>query len=180
VTCVVADELLIDVEPGHDRAAARDRVRSRHHDRRRDPAGREHRDAGRGEVDAQPSAAVRRRRHLAHLLHHARPGRARALQRGLACETLQQLADEVCEEGGVDPAEVYEVALAGNATMTQPALGIDPEPVGWPVIMAARTYPTCRRRSWASPLHPRACATVFPALGAYVGGDIVAGLLATG
>jgi uncharacterized 2Fe-2S/4Fe-4S cluster protein (DUF4445 family) len=29
-------------------------------------------------------------------------------------------------------------------------------------------------------VHPRARATVFPALGAYVGGDIVAGLLATG
>ena len=29
-------------------------------------------------------------------------------------------------------------------------------------------------------LHPRARATIFPALGAYVGGDIVAGLLATG
>ena len=29
-------------------------------------------------------------------------------------------------------------------------------------------------------VHPRAPATVFPALGAYVGGDIVAGLLATG
>jgi len=29
-------------------------------------------------------------------------------------------------------------------------------------------------------LHPRARATLFPALGAYVGGDIVAGLLATG
>ena len=29
-------------------------------------------------------------------------------------------------------------------------------------------------------LHPRARATLFPALGAYVGGDIVAGMLATG
>ena len=29
-------------------------------------------------------------------------------------------------------------------------------------------------------MHPRAPAFVFPALGAYVGGDIVAGLLATG
>ena len=33
-------------------------------------------------------------------------------------------------EAGVDPAHVYEVALAGNATMTALALGIDPEPLG--------------------------------------------------
>jgi uncharacterized 2Fe-2S/4Fe-4S cluster protein (DUF4445 family) len=101
--------------------------------------------------------------------------------RSLAAETLQELALEVCEEGGVDPAEVYEVALVGNATMTELALGIDPEPVGVaPFIMAARSYPDMAAAELGVALHPRARATVFPALGAYVGGDIVAGLLATG
>jgi uncharacterized 2Fe-2S/4Fe-4S cluster protein (DUF4445 family) len=101
--------------------------------------------------------------------------------RTLACETLQQLAEEVCAEGGVDPAAVYEVALAGNATMTELALGIDPEPVGVaPFIMAARSYPDLPAAELGLRLHPRARATVFPALGAYVGGDILAGLLATG
>ena len=62
--------------------------------------------------------------------------------RHLACETLQELADEVCEQGDVDPADVYEVALAGNATMTQLALGIDPEPIGVaPFIMVAAVVP---------------------------------------
>jgi uncharacterized 2Fe-2S/4Fe-4S cluster protein (DUF4445 family) len=101
--------------------------------------------------------------------------------RRLACETLQELAEEVCAEGGVDPAAVYEVALAGNATMTELALGIDPEPVGVaPFIMAARSYPDLPAAELGLRLHPRARATVFPALGAYVGGDILAGLLATG
>jgi ferredoxin len=49
---------------------------------------------------------------------------------GLAQQTLAELAAAVCERGGADPAEVYEVALAGNATMTHLALGIDPEPLG--------------------------------------------------
>ena len=48
----------------------------------------------------------------------------------LAHEGLDQLAGEVCDEGGVDRAEVYEIALAGNATMTHLALGLDPEPLG--------------------------------------------------
>ena len=62
--------------------------------------------------------------------------------RDLARETLQELAEEVCEQGEVDPGEVYEVALAGNATMTQLALGIDPEPLGVaPFIMAAQIVP---------------------------------------
>ena len=60
----------------------------------------------------------------------------------LAQETLAGLAAEVCARGGVDPAEVYEVALAGNATMTHLVLGIDPEPLGMaPFIMATRLFP---------------------------------------
>ncbi|MGI8973780.1 MAG: ASKHA domain-containing protein [Gaiella sp.] len=101
--------------------------------------------------------------------------------RGLAAATLQELADEVCAEAGVDPGRVHEIALAGNATMTQIALGIDPEPIGVaPFIMVARSYPELAATELGLALHPRARATVFPALGAYVGGDIVAGLLATG
>ncbi len=62
--------------------------------------------------------------------------------RELACQTMQELAEEVCAQGGVEPGDVYEVALAGNATMTELALGIDPEPVGVaPFIMAARSFP---------------------------------------
>ncbi len=99
----------------------------------------------------------------------------------LAGETLQELSVEVCDAAGVAPGTVYEVALAGNATMTQLALGIDPEPVGVaPFIMAARSYPELPAAELGLTLHPRARANVFPALGAYVGGDIVAGLLASG
>ena len=85
----------------------------------------------------------------------------------------------MCTEARVDPGEVYEITVCGNVTMIQLALGIDPEPLSM-------------RRSWSRarpppaggrlrrPVHPRAPAFVFPSLGAYVGGDIVAGLLATG
>ncbi len=101
--------------------------------------------------------------------------------RDRAQETLAELAAEVCEKGGIDPRAVYEVALAGNATMTQLVLGMDPEPLGVaPFIMATRTFETLRASDLGLALHPRATAYLFPALGAYVGGDIVAGVLATG
>ena len=48
-----------------------------------------------------------------------------------------------------------------------------------PFIMAARSFPDLPAAELGLALHP-APATVFPALGAYVGGDVVAGLLATG
>jgi uncharacterized 2Fe-2S/4Fe-4S cluster protein (DUF4445 family) len=110
------------------------------------------------------------------------PGNLDKLQ-NLARETLAELAQAVCAQGGVEPHEVYEVAVAGNATMTHLVLGIDPEPLGMaPFIMATRLYPEVLAADLGlgGVVHPRARAVVFPAFGAYVGGDITAGLLASG
>jgi uncharacterized 2Fe-2S/4Fe-4S cluster protein (DUF4445 family) len=101
----------------------------------------------------------------------------------LAQETLAELAQAVCAAGGVAPDEVYEVAVAGNATMTHLALGIDPEPLGMaPFILSTRLFPEvlAAELGLVGAVHPRARAVVFPAFGAYVGGDITAGLLAAG
>ncbi|MFZ5852062.1 MAG: ASKHA domain-containing protein [Actinomycetota bacterium] len=101
--------------------------------------------------------------------------------RDLAQQTLAELAAEVCAEAGVDPECVYEIALAGNATMTQLVLGIDPEPLGVaPFVLADRRYPEVLARELGVSVHPRARAILMPHLGAYVGGDIVAGALAAG
>ena len=106
---------------------------------------------------------------------------ALAKLRDLAHETLAELTDEVLAAGEVEREEVYEVVLAGNATMTQIALGIDPEPLGVaPFVMTAEGYPGLRAADLGVRIHPNAPATVFPSLGAYVGGDITAGILATG
>ena len=104
-------------------------------------------------------------------------GRLTALAQGC----LHQLVGEVCEEGEVERGEVYEIALAGNATMTHLALGIDPEPLGVaPFVMASRSFEGLLAADLGVGVHPGARAYVFPALGAYVGGDIVAGALASG
>jgi uncharacterized 2Fe-2S/4Fe-4S cluster protein (DUF4445 family) len=101
--------------------------------------------------------------------------------RELAGATLNELARDVCADAGVEPAQVYEVAVAGNATMVALALGIDPEPLGVaPFIMSTATLPETLASDIGVEVHPRARAFVMPALGAYVGGDIVAGMLASG
>jgi uncharacterized 2Fe-2S/4Fe-4S cluster protein (DUF4445 family) len=98
-----------------------------------------------------------------------------------AHETLAQLAGEVCEEAGVEPTEVYEIVIVGNVTMVQLALGIDPEPLSMaPFIVAAHDLPPATAADFGVAVHPRAPAVIFPSLGAYVGADIVAGMLATG
>jgi uncharacterized 2Fe-2S/4Fe-4S cluster protein (DUF4445 family) len=96
-------------------------------------------------------------------------------------ETLAGLVDEVCSDGAVSPGEVYEITVCGNVTMMHLALGIDPEPLSMaPFVVSTHEFPAVQARDFGVAVHPRAPAFVFPSLGAYVGGDIVAGMLATG
>jgi uncharacterized 2Fe-2S/4Fe-4S cluster protein (DUF4445 family) len=181
VTCVVADEFLVDVEPGD----TTDSIHAIAFDLGTTTAVATLLDLVTGTPVAVRSMLNRQQPHGADVISRISatmldPELLERLRR-LARDTLQALADEVCAAGGVDPGTVYEVAIAGNATMTQIVLGIDPEPLGVaPFIMASKTYPPMPAAELGLALHPRARATVFPALGAYVGGDIVAGLLATG
>ncbi|HTU97286.1 MAG TPA: ASKHA domain-containing protein [Solirubrobacteraceae bacterium] len=108
---------------------------------------------------------------------------ATALQalRDRAHETMAELTAEVCDEAEVAPGEVYEITVCGNVTMMQLALGIDPEPLSMaPFVVATHSFPPASAADFGVTIHPRAPAFVFPSLGAYVGGDIVAGMLATG
>jgi uncharacterized 2Fe-2S/4Fe-4S cluster protein (DUF4445 family) len=101
--------------------------------------------------------------------------------RSRAHGTLGELAAEALEDAGIAPEEVYEITLCGNVTMTQLALGIDPEPLSMaPFVVATHELPPVAASDFGVDVHPRAPAFVFPSMGAYVGGDIVAGLLATG
>ena len=181
VTAVLADDLLIDVEPG-------------------DTSGHRHAiafDLGTTTVVAtlldletgQPRA-------VRSILNAQQPFGADVISRISAVmmdddalgrlqehahETLRTLTAEVCDEAGVDPREVYEVVVTGNVTMLQLALGIDPEPLSMaPFTIAARRLPAAAATDFGLAVHERAPAILFPALGAYVGPDIVAGILATG
>src|SRR6185312_15323543 len=98
-----------------------------------------------------------------------------------AHDTLAELTREVCEEADVAPRDVYEIVVTGNVTMIQLALGIDPEPLSMaPFTIASRRLPEAKATDFGIAVHERAPAVMFPALGAYVGPDIVAGVLATG
>jgi uncharacterized 2Fe-2S/4Fe-4S cluster protein (DUF4445 family) len=98
-----------------------------------------------------------------------------------AQSTLSELTNEVIKEADVSPSNVYEIAIAGNATMVQLVLGVDPEPVGVaPFITASQNWPVLNAKEFGIKIHPGARAYIFPSFGAYVGGDIVAGVLASG
>ena len=106
---------------------------------------------------------------------------ALALMQKAAIETLNELVAEVCAESGVAIENIYDLAIAGNATMMELLLGIDPEPVGVaPFITVTRDWPILRASEIGLEVQSGARCYTFPLFGAYVGGDIVAGALATG
>ncbi|MDX6591475.1 MAG: hypothetical protein QOJ13_671 [Gaiellales bacterium] len=181
VTAVICDELLIDVEPGD----TTERRYAIAYDLGTTTVVATLLDLGTGQPLAVRSMLNRQQPFGADVISRISatmmdPDALESLQ-SRAHETLAQLTSEVCEEAGVAPREVYDVAVCGNVTMMQLALGIDPEPLGMaPFTITARRLPPALALDFGIRVHPRAPATIFPALGAYVGGDIVAGMLATG
>ena len=103
------------------------------------------------------------------------------LMQKAALDTFNELITEVTDEAKVDKNQIYALAIAGNATMVQLLLGVDPEPVGVaPFITASQTWPIMTAGEIGIDVLPSARCYTFPSFGAYVGGDIVAGVLATG
>ena len=181
VTAVVCDDLLIDVEPG-DTTARRFALAF---DLGTTTVVANLLDLETGQPAAVQSMLNRQQPFGADVISRVSAtmldeGALDALQ-SRAQETLAQLAHEVCTEAGVDPGEVYEITICGNVTMTQIALGMDPEPLSMaPFIVTTHEFPQLLAADLGVPVHARAPAFVFPSLGAYVGGDIVSGMLATG
>jgi len=101
------------------------------------------------------------------------------LQR-LAAFTLTSLVEKLTADAAVPQEGIYEITVAGNVTMMHLLLGIDPEPISvTPFAPTVVHGMTVRASEIGVGIHPNGRAYLFPAIGAYVGGDIVAGLLAT-
>ena len=95
--------------------------------------------------------------------------------------SLNELIDQLLTEAAVPATEVYEVVVAGNATMHHLVLGLDPEAIGvTPFIPVTEDPLILHAHEMGLSILPQARVHMLPHLGAYVGADLVAGLLATG
>lgn len=95
-------------------------------------------------------------------------------------QTINDLLQELLAASHVARETIYEAVAVGNATMLHLLLGIDPEPISVAPFIPALTEPiTVPTQELGLNLHPHARLSTLPHLGAYVGADIVAGILAT-
>jgi uncharacterized 2Fe-2S/4Fe-4S cluster protein (DUF4445 family) len=96
-------------------------------------------------------------------------------------QTLNGLIERLLAEAGVEPDEVYEVVTVGNAAMQHLLLGLNPEAIGvWPFIPVVEDMVQVSAGELGLHILPQAQVHLLPYLGAYVGADLVGGLLATG
>ena len=101
--------------------------------------------------------------------------------RSAIVDTIDGLLGSVCATAGVARDEVLEIVAAGNATMLHLLLGVDPESIGRAPFTATFLEPQDLRAADAGiGIHPEGRVVLFPSIGAYVGADIVADIVATG
>jgi uncharacterized 2Fe-2S/4Fe-4S cluster protein (DUF4445 family) len=96
-------------------------------------------------------------------------------------QTINKILNKIVKKSGVDPEDIATITLAGNTTMTQLLLRVNPRFIRRsPYVPAATLYPPMKASELGMDLNPAVRALVYPAVSSYVGGDIVAGVMGSG
>jgi len=96
-------------------------------------------------------------------------------------DTINKILQVLVQESGVDRDEISTITLAGNTTMTQLLLRINPRYIRRsPYVPASTIYPPIPAADLGIDLPDHTTALVYPSISSYVGGDIVAGVMGSG
>ncbi len=94
---------------------------------------------------------------------------------------INKIIDKIVKKGSIDRDDISSITLAGNTTMTQLFLKVNPRYIRRsPYVPASTIYPPIRARHLGLNLGDHVMALVYPQISSYVGGDIVAGVMGSG
>ncbi len=114
------------------------------------------------------------------LMQAEKPGGLRELHDAVLA-TLTGLVEELVEAAAVERTDIHAVACAGNTVMAHILLGLDPSAIRrQPYVPVTTVFPTVRASDIGFNLAEQAVLYSVPGISGYLGGDITAGLLATG
>ncbi len=95
--------------------------------------------------------------------------------------TMNKIIAAIVKQAGVRLDDVNAISLAGNTTMTQLFLKVNPRYIRRsPYVPASNIYPPLQAVELGLELEDHAAALVYPQVSSYVGGDIVAGVMGSG
>ena len=99
----------------------------------------------------------------------------------LIIDGLNKNIENLCGECGIRPADIYLFSIAGNTAMTHLFMGLNPR---WiirePYIPVVNSPDVKKALTLGIKLNPIARILIFPNIGSYFGGDLIAGILFSG
>lgn len=117
---------------------------------------------------------------ISRILYAEKPGGLDKLHQ-VVIRTINSIISKIIARADVDPEEISTITLAGNTTMTQLLLKINPGYIRRsPYVPASTLYPPIKAADLDMSLGDHVTALVYPEVSSYVGGDIVAGVMGSG
>ncbi|MBW1913553.1 MAG: DUF4445 domain-containing protein [Deltaproteobacteria bacterium] len=100
---------------------------------------------------------------------------------GAVVKTVNSLIKNLTDKNNIRPDQVTTVMTAGNTTMTHLLLAMSPCNIRMsPYVPAASIFPPVLAKDLGVAVHPEGVLHAIPCIASYVGGDIVAGIIACG
>lgn len=95
--------------------------------------------------------------------------------------TINKLIRKMTKRARIDADEISTITMAGNTTMTQLLLKVNPKYIRLsPYVPTSTLFAPMRAVDLGLALGEHVTALVYPAISSYVGGDIVAGVMGSG
>ena len=117
---------------------------------------------------------------ISRIIRAAEPGGLEQLRQAVVGE-LNVLVGRLAETHAVRGDEIITAVVAGNTTMIHLFLGLPPVEIRRePYVPVATLPPVQHADALGLRIHPRATVTAMPGVASYVGGDVVADVLAAG
>jgi uncharacterized 2Fe-2S/4Fe-4S cluster protein (DUF4445 family) len=117
---------------------------------------------------------------ISRIVYAEKPGGLEKLNQ-VVINTINKILNRIVKHSGVDPESISTITLAGNTTMTQLMVAVNPRYVRRaPYVPAATLYPPLKATDLGMDLGSHVTALIYPAVSSYVGGDIVAGVMGSG
>jgi uncharacterized 2Fe-2S/4Fe-4S cluster protein (DUF4445 family) len=117
---------------------------------------------------------------ITRIVYAEKPGGLERLHE-VVMNTINKILGKIIKQSGIDHEDLSAITLAGNTTMTQLMLKINPRYIRRsPYVPAATLYPPMRAKDLGMTVGDHVSALVYPAVSSYVGGDIVAGVMGSG
>ncbi|MDO8568187.1 MAG: ASKHA domain-containing protein [Dehalococcoidales bacterium] len=117
---------------------------------------------------------------ITRIAYCQKSGGLKTLQKAVVAN-INGIIKKLVAEAKISPRHIGHIMVAGNTTMTQIVLGLDPQNIRLaPYVPVANFLPPVEASSLGIKVGRQVFLFVFPAVSSYVGGDITSGVVGCG